>query len=117
VYVLKFTASAVADIKTIIPKHLKGPLREDLLKKVAANPVGCSRELRNDLAGYRSFTWQDYRVVYKVFDDLRAVAIVGIGPRSPQSSENIYRKLEMLAKTGELAQGVLFSVRGFTKTP
>jgi mRNA-degrading endonuclease RelE of RelBE toxin-antitoxin system len=85
------------------------------MEKVAVDPLGCSHELREDLAGYRSFTWQDYRVVYKIFDDLRAVAVVGVGMRSPQSAENIYRKLETLARTGALAQGVLFSLRGFTK--
>ena len=112
-YVLKFTSNAVADVKTIIPKHLKGPLRKALLSKVAVDPVGCSHELHEDLSGYRSFTWQDYRVVYRVFDDLKAV--VGVGLRSPQSTENVYRKLETLARTGKLAQGVLFSLRGFTK--
>ena len=113
-YVLKFTSNAVADVKTVIPKHLKGPLRKELLEKVAVDPLGCSHELHEDLDGYRSFTWQDYRVVYKIFDDLKAVAVVGVGSRSPQSTTNIYRKLEKLARTGELAQGVLFSLRGFT---
>jgi mRNA-degrading endonuclease RelE of RelBE toxin-antitoxin system len=115
VYVLKFTSNAVADIKTLIPKHLKGPLRKELLEKVAVAPVGCSHGLHEDLDGYRSFTWQSYRVVYRIFDDLKAIAVVGVGLRSPQSAENIYRKLEILARTGELAQGVLFSLRGFTK--
>lgn len=114
-YVLKFTSNAVADIKTLIPKHLKGPLRKELLEKVAVDPLGCSHGLHEDLDGYRSFTWQAYRVVYKIFDDLKAIAVVGVGLRSPQSAENIYRKLEVLARTGELAQGVLFSLRGFTK--
>jgi mRNA-degrading endonuclease RelE of RelBE toxin-antitoxin system len=115
VYVLKFTSNAVADIKTLISKHLENPLRKQLLKKVAVDPRGCSHELHEDLAGYRSFPWQDYRVVYKIFDDLKAVAVVGAGLRSPRSAENIYRKLERLARTGELAQGVLFSLRCFTK--
>jgi mRNA-degrading endonuclease RelE of RelBE toxin-antitoxin system len=115
VYVLKFTSNAVADVKTVIPKHLKGPLQKELREKVAVDPLGCSHELHEDLNGYRSFTWQDYRVVYRIYDDLKAVAVVGVGLRSPQSAENIYRKLEKLARTGELAQGVLFSVRGFTK--
>jgi hypothetical protein len=106
----------VADIKTVIAKHLKGPLQKALLEKVAVDPLGYSRELQGELAGYRSFTWQKHRVVFKVFDDLKAIAVVGIGLRSPQSAENIYRKLEMLARTGELAQGVLFSLRGFTKS-
>ena len=114
-YVLKFTGHAVADVKTVIPKHLKGPLQKELLDKVAVDPVGCSHELHEDLEGYRSFTWQEYRVVYRVFEDLKAVAIVGVGLRSPQSTQNVYRKLEALVRTGKLAQGVLFSLRGFTK--
>ena len=113
-YVLKFTATAVADVKAV-PRHLKGPLQKELLDKVAVDPMACSHELHEDLAGYRSFAWQEYRVVYRVFEDLKAVAIVGAGLRSPQSTENVYRKLETLARTGELAQGVLFSLRGFTK--
>ena len=115
-FVLKFTGDAVADVKTLIPKHLKGPLQKELAEKVAVDPAGCSHGLHEDLDGYRSFIWQDYRIVYKVFDDLKAVAVVGVGLRSPQSTENIYRKLEALARTGKLAQGVLFSLRGFTKS-
>lgn len=114
-YVLKFTSDAVADIKALIPKNLKGPLKKELLEKVAINPIGCSHELHEDLDGYRSFRWREYRVVFRIFDDLKAIAVVGVGLRSPQSAENIYRKLEVLARTGELAQGVLFSLRGFTK--
>jgi hypothetical protein len=115
VYVLQFTGDAVADLKTVIPKHLKGPFKKELLEKVAADPAGCSHELHRNLRGYRSLTWQQYRVVHKVFDDPLAIAVVGVGLRTPPSAQNIYRKLEALARTGELAQGVLFSLRGFTK--
>jgi mRNA-degrading endonuclease RelE of RelBE toxin-antitoxin system len=114
-YVLKFTGAAAADINAVIPKNLKGPLKKELLKTVANDPLGCSHELQDDLAGYRSFTWRKYRVVYKIFEDVRTVAVVGVGLRSPQSADNVYRKLELLARTGELAQGVLFSIRGFTR--
>jgi mRNA-degrading endonuclease RelE of RelBE toxin-antitoxin system len=92
-------------------------MQKELVEKVATDPVGCSKELQRELSGYRSFTWQKYRVVYRVFDELLAVAVVGVGLRSPQSAENVYRKLEVMARTGELAQGVLFSLRGFTKKP
>ena len=114
-YVLKFTGSAVADIKSVIPKHLRGPLKKAMLDKIACDPLGCSHELHGGLLGYRSFAWQQFRVVYRVFEDIRAAAVVGVGLRSPQSAENIYRKLEVLARTGQLAQSVLFSLRGFTK--
>jgi mRNA-degrading endonuclease RelE of RelBE toxin-antitoxin system len=116
VYAIKFTSGAIVDIKTLIPKNLKGPLKKELLERVAIDPIGCSHELHEDLEGYRSFVWQDYRIVYRVFDDLKAVAVVAVGLRSAQSTENVYRKLETLARTGKLAQGVLFSLRGFTKS-
>ncbi len=77
-YVLKFTGNAVADIKTIIPKHLKGPLKKELIERVATEPLGSSYELQGDLFGYRSFAWREYRVVYRVYEDLHAVAIVGV---------------------------------------
>ena len=114
-YVLKFTSDAVADIKFVLPKNLRGPLKKELLEKVAEDPVGCSHELVGVLKGFRSFAWQEYRVVYQIFDDLHAIAVVGVGMRSPQSAKNIYRKLEALAQTGRLAQGVLFSLRGFSQ--
>jgi mRNA-degrading endonuclease RelE of RelBE toxin-antitoxin system len=114
VYVLKFTNAALADIKTI-PQRLKGPLKKALLEKVAVEPHDCSHELHEELNGYRSFTWREYRFVYRVFDDLKAVVVVGLGLRSAKSKENIYRRLETLVRTGKLAQGMLFSLRGFTK--
>jgi mRNA-degrading endonuclease RelE of RelBE toxin-antitoxin system len=107
-YVLQFTAGAVADIKTVVPKHLKGPLQKELLANVATDPVACSHELRDELAGYRSFPWREYRVVYKIFDDLRIIAVGGVGLRSAQSSENVYRKLERLARTGDWLKGCYF---------
>jgi mRNA-degrading endonuclease RelE of RelBE toxin-antitoxin system len=116
VYVLKFTSDAIVDIKTLIPKSVKGPLQKELRDRVAVDPIGCSHELHEDLEGYRSFVWQDHRVVYRVFEDHKAVAVVGVGLRSAPSTENVYRKLETLARTGKLAQGVLFSLRGFTKS-
>jgi mRNA-degrading endonuclease RelE of RelBE toxin-antitoxin system len=71
-YVLKFTSEAVADIKSIVPKHLRGPMQKELVEKVATDPIGCSKELQRELSGYRSFTSQKYRVVYRVFDELLA---------------------------------------------
>ena len=112
-HVLKFTSDAVADIRAI-PQHLRNVLKKEMAETVAVDPVECSKELHRELAGFRSFTWQEYRIVFRVFQDIRAIAVVGVGIRNSKSSENIYRKLEALARTGELAQGVLFSMRGFS---
>jgi len=110
-YALKFTSAALADIRSI-PKHLRNRLKKELQNKVSKDPIACSKELQRELTDFRSFSFGDYRVVYKVLDNLKVVAFVGAGLRSPQSQTNIYRKLETLAKSGELAQIVLFSLKG-----
>ncbi|MEK7403616.1 MAG: hypothetical protein AAB225_00770 [Acidobacteriota bacterium] len=65
------------------------------------------------LADFRSFSWRAYRIVYRVFDEAKTVAVVGVGAREPQSSTNIYRRLEALAHSGRLAEKVLETLRGF----
>ncbi len=113
-YILKFTDAAVADVRAI-PKGLRNLLRKALAGALARDPIGQSKELKRELAGFRSFAVKDYRVVFKIFEDLEVIAVVGIGLRAPHSRENIYRKLERLAAAGQLAQGVLSSIRRFTR--
>jgi mRNA-degrading endonuclease RelE of RelBE toxin-antitoxin system len=112
-YPLKLTDGAVADVKAI-PKDRRNRLRSALLEILAEDPAGCSKPLQRELAGFRSFAHGAYRVVFRIFDDPRAIVIAGVGLRSPQSTDNVYRKLERLAAAGRLAQGMLASLRGFT---
>ena len=109
-YSLKFTDAAKADIQAL-PKHVKNTLKKLLEQKVAWDPLGCSKDLQRELDGYRSFAFGGYRMVFKVFEDLRAVAVAGWGMRDASSKSNIHRKLEQLANTGKLAQGVLCTLR------
>ena len=114
-YVIKFTQAGLTDVKRV-PKNIKNRLKKVLVKTLAADPLSCSTELSPPLGGFRSFHWRQYRIVFRVFEDLNSVVIVAVGERSPQSAANIYRKLEMLASAGKLAESVLNTLRRFLKT-
>ena len=109
-YELKFTAAAVADVKAL-PRKLKAPLKRALRQKLARDPAGCACELTEPLSGFRSFHWRDYRVVFRIFEEQKMLAVVGIGERAPQSRSNLYRRLEALAEQGKLAADVLAVLR------
>ena len=108
-FVLKFTG--LADVKAL-PKNVKNALKKELIKKVSKDPNGCSEKLSGPLNEFRSFHFGKHRVVYRVFEDLGAVAIVGIGAHS--ASADIYRRLEALVGTGRVAESLLVSLRGFS---
>jgi len=109
-YAVKFTRYGLADVKAL-PKNVKNGLRKQLAGTLAREPLRCSEELRGPLAGFRSFHWRGYRVVFRVFPALRAVAIAGVGKHSKSAREDIYRRLEALVKTASLADSVLVTLR------
>ena len=113
---LKFTDEGLADVKAL-PKNVKNALKKELQQTVALDPKGCAEPLIASLEGWFSFHYLEYRVVYKVFDDLPAVGIVGVGKHDRDATLDIYRKLEALAKTGKLAESVLATLRGFSFAP
>jgi mRNA-degrading endonuclease RelE of RelBE toxin-antitoxin system len=116
VYDVRLTDEALADVRAL-PKNVKNFLKKEISKKLARDPYGRSKELCDPLKGWRSFICGKYRVVFRVYDDLRVIAIAGIGERLPQSQRDVYRKLETLAAEGRLAQKVLRALRGFSPSP
>lgn len=112
-YTLKFTAEAIADIKGL-PKGSKNSLKAELTGKLAVDPEGCSMALRDSLDGFRSFHWRSYRIVFGIFEDLKAIAVVGVGKKDHDPDLNIYRRLEAAAERGALADKVLSTIRGFS---
>ena len=61
-----------------IVEFISGPLAE--------NPRRLSKELRGELAAYRSARRGDYRVLFRVDDDQHAIVIVAVNHRA-----HIYR--------------------------
>ncbi|MBZ5706874.1 MAG: type II toxin-antitoxin system RelE/ParE family toxin [Acidobacteriia bacterium] len=112
-YRIQFTDDGLNDVKSL-PKNVRNSLAKELKNKLAPDPVGCSEELRDPLAGWRSYHYGNYRVVFRFDQDLQIIAVAGIGKHSSQAVQDIYKKLELLAKQGRLAESVLATLRGFS---
>ena len=109
-YTSKFIDEALVDIKEL-PKNVRNALRDEFKNKIHVDPVGCSEPLEGPLANYRSFHYGDYRVIYRVFEDIKAISVVGVGKKDQDHHAEIYRQLEVLAANGKLAQAVLDTYR------
>ncbi len=113
-YTIQFTDDGLKDAKAL-PKNVKNSLAKEIRSKLAKDPVGCSEQLRKPLLGWRSFHYRKYRVVFRLYEDPKIIAVAGIGKHSSQATLDIYRKVEALAKTGRLAEGILAGLRGFSR--
>ena len=105
-----FTTDALRDVKNL-PKNVRNSLKKEFKKKIHVDPIGCSEPLTGQLEEFRSFHHGDYRVVYRVFAELGAVSVVGIGRKDADHQAEIYKELEALAQKGKLAEAVLRSLR------
>jgi mRNA-degrading endonuclease RelE of RelBE toxin-antitoxin system len=110
VYRSLFTTDALRDVKNL-PKNVRNSLKKEFKKKIHVDPIGCSEPLTGQLEEFRSFHHGDYRVVYRVFAELGAVSVVGIGRKDADHQAEIYKELEALAQKGKLAEAVLRSLR------
>jgi mRNA-degrading endonuclease RelE of RelBE toxin-antitoxin system len=109
-YRFKFTDEALADVKQL-PKNVANALKKEFQKKISTNPIGSSEPLFGMLEAYRSFHYGDYRVVYRVFEDILAIAVVGIGKKDKTHQTDLYLRLQELAKKGRLAEAILETYR------
>lgn len=112
-YRIQFTTDGLRDAK-YLPKGVRNSLAKELKNKLARDPLSCSEELREPLAGWRSFHCGKYRVIFKLYEEMKLIAVAGIGQHSSQPTQDIYRKLELLAKRGRLAEDILAALRGFS---
>ncbi len=107
-FAAKFTAAALEDVRRL-PKNVRNALKKEFSRSLLRDPVACSEALGEPLAGFRSYHFGKYRVVFKVYQDLSAIAVVGLGKKS--SKPSVYDKLEKLAATGKLAEKFLAAVK------
>jgi addiction module RelE/StbE family toxin len=108
-----FTDYALKDVKKL-PKNVRNALKKEFERKIHVNPFGCSEELSGILEHYRSFHYGDYRVVYRVFEGIRVVAVVGLGKKNKDHRTDLYKRLEDLAERGRLADAVLETYRSIS---
>lgn len=112
-YTLKFTGEGLADVKAL-PKNIRNSLKAALVEKIASDPRNYSTPLTSALKGWWSFCWRDYRIIFKIYDDLKAIAIAAVGKHSKEAQQDVYRKLEALVIQGKLAESTLIALRGFS---
>ncbi|HUG82065.1 MAG TPA: type II toxin-antitoxin system RelE/ParE family toxin [Bryobacterales bacterium] len=108
----KFTPAAIENIKRL-PKNVKARLKAAIMDDLVADPEGSSKTLTGVLSEFPSFHWRDYRVVFKLDDDLKALAIVAVAKKTRNPDRNLYRRLETAVENGELAAKVLETLKGF----
>jgi mRNA-degrading endonuclease RelE of RelBE toxin-antitoxin system len=109
-YTAKFTSAAVANIKAL-PKNVRRSLRKQLESVVLKDPLGCSEELTGPLERFRSFHYMDYRIIYRVFSDMNAIAVVGVRKKNTGRYAEIYKRLEALVDAGKLADTFLENLK------
>jgi len=100
---LRYTSDAAADIKAL-DGSVRNQLRKVLEKKLAVAPEGYGLSLRASLAGYWKHQFGNHRVVYRIYPQHHIVVVCSVGARKQGDAEDIYRQLEIVTKTGRLAE-------------
>ena len=100
---LRYTQDAAADIKGL-DGSVRNQLRKVLEKKLAVNPEGYGLPLRGPLTNYWKHEFGNHRIIYRINSPHRVVAVCAVGVRKQGDSQDIYRQLEAVAKTGRLAE-------------
>jgi mRNA-degrading endonuclease RelE of RelBE toxin-antitoxin system len=101
-YDIEFTAQAVQDARSL-KRRLRKELKKKLAKELAHDPEACSFPLPAPLLGWRSFPYQDQRVIFRIFHPQRKIAVGRIGKHLPNDTVEISRRLESLALALRLA--------------
>jgi mRNA interferase RelE/StbE len=80
-YSIRVTARAERDLQQL-PEKIATACVEFIFGPLAENPRRVGKPLRAELAGLHSARRGDYRVIYGVSEDARAVEVVHINRRS-----------------------------------
>jgi len=87
-YEIMFSASAQRDLRRL-PEKIATAAVEFIYGGLAANPRRVGHELQLDLAGHYSARRGDYRIIYRIDQQMRRILIVTIDHRAdsyrPQS--------------------------------
>jgi mRNA interferase RelE/StbE len=100
---LRYTPDAAAEIKAL-DGSVRSQLRKVLEKKLAVDPESYGLPLRGSLAGYWKHQFAQHRVIYRIYQEHRIVVVCSVGVRKQGDTEDIYRQLESVAKTGRLVE-------------
>jgi mRNA interferase RelE/StbE len=77
-YQVKFTVQA-SNVTKRLPPEIKKAAKE-ALKQLAGNPE-LGKELQAELAGFRSYRFNRYRIVFKVAPEKKVIVVWAVGHR------------------------------------
>ena len=80
-YHVEVGGSARRDLRRL-PIKIAAAIIEFISGPLADNPQRLSKHLRGQLAAYRSARRGDYRVLFRIDDDKRAIVVVAINHRA-----------------------------------
>jgi mRNA-degrading endonuclease RelE of RelBE toxin-antitoxin system len=100
---LRYTEDAGKEIRAL-DGSIKKQLQKILLNKLAKNPEGYGLPLRGPLAGYWKHEFAGHRIVYRIYPDPPTVVVCAVGPRKEGDAQDVYNRLNAVAKTGRLAE-------------
>jgi mRNA-degrading endonuclease RelE of RelBE toxin-antitoxin system len=101
----RYTEDAGADIKGL-DGSVKQKLRRVLEKKLAVDPEGYGLPLRGPHVNYWKHEFTNHRIIYRIYFDLKIVAVCAVGSGKAGGAEDVYNQLDSLVKTGRLAEQV-----------
>jgi len=110
VYEVKFHPQVRLHLEDV-PKNVRSTMRKQLETIVATNPANCAEGLTGPLAGFYSYHCEEYRIVYRVLECHKLIVVLGIGKKNADHYAEIYKSLELMARAGKLADGVLTNLR------
>ena len=90
-YQLEFHQKVDKEIARLDKTTIKA-IRDLHIPAILQNPYKAGKDLSGNLAGTKSYRFMsnrvDYRIIYDIIEERKAVIILMVGPR-----ENIYKKL------------------------
>ncbi len=109
-YAVLFTADAASDVKSL-DGSIKKQLKKVLEKKLVVDPEGYGTPLRAPLDGYWKHEFASHRVIYRIYEDPKVVAVCAVGARRGKHARDVYEQLEAAAKAGKMAEQVAAVLR------
>ena len=100
---MSYTEDAGKEIRAL-DGSIKKQLQKILLNKLAKNPDGYGLPLRGPLAGYWKHEFADHRIVYRIYPDPPTVVVCAVEPRKEGDTQDVYNRLNAVARIGRLAE-------------
>lgn len=80
-YSIEYLDLVVDEDIPALPKRMRDLIRRAIEERLTVEPIGLGKPLRYSFVGHRRLRVGDYRIVYRVEQNLRRVIIVGIKHR------------------------------------